>query len=301
MKRSRTLSPIDLLIYKKPFFWDKNYFGLVGNSELISYILFSKYGKSKYVSEILSLEHPCDELLKDFIDKYSKKGIRYFMAELDENTESGNIEFMRSQGFKRFNRNYYFKYQESSESIGNIEVDDKSINLICKAADEEHLEQIIDIEISSQLLEYRDHLYKSKKYFQEKLSFTYVFLDSKNPEKVYGFACKKGDEFSDIFDITSFHNLSNIIPACIESLADYYIKFEKNPELIFIINENHQNNLKSLENRHKLISSKQLLLRESTQKKKIPSLASIFQTNKIGARSSVSSVSVAESKVREAK
>lgn len=267
MSNFKTLNLIDLFKYKKDFLWDKNYFGYIKDKELIDYILYSKYFKSKHTIDILEIKDNSPELLKEFLVYISQKSkIQYFYNESDEKLDIEDIKLLTSQGFQRINRNYCFEYQEKQ----NLE-DDSSIQILCRDAHPNDIHKLIDIDSSAQIIEYRDFLIKTKQFFKEKLNEICVFVNPIDTSKIYAFSFPKESYPLHTFEFVMHPNLSNIIPQCIESFAEHYIQYHKHHHAFrFIINENHSKTIDLLQKNYAIYSISQLLLRDSFAKAKKP-------------------------------
>ncbi len=266
MQRAKTLNLIDIFKFKKDLCWGKKYFALVDNGKLESSLLYSKYCKAPKVLEILSSENSNKELISEFIKSRSQKGCKYFLRELDEKIEIEEIKIMHEVGFKRLSRNYYYEYQEDKEKKFSNE-GKSSVNILCKEANISTIEHIMDIELSAQLLEYRDHFYKHESFFMDSIDELFIFLDGHG--KIYGFANKKLNHLDETFEFTVLRNLSNLLPSCIEAFEEIYIKYHKNHIFRFVVNENHQSILNDLNKNYKPIASTQLLIREAQPREKL--------------------------------
>ncbi len=262
MNKSRDLNIFDILLHRKDLLWGKDYFGSLSRGKLESSILFSSYRGSDYSIEILRLETKNDELLKTFTERYSKKyKIKYFVIELDEKTGVDSIALVNRCGFKRYLRNYY--YELAAEDFSST----SEVKIICREAEYEDVEQIMELDCTSQALEYRDYLFATKKYIKEKLSDYYVFVDSADFSKVLAFAFK-ADTVGNSFEFISNQAHSSTIPACIEAFAERNLSFEKNSFLRFAVSSAHKDQLEELERKYTLSSVSQLLIFEGAPRQK---------------------------------
>lgn len=273
MPSYRTLNLIDLFKFKLDFLWGKSYYAYLEKKDLIDYILYNQYFKSKHAINILELKNNSPELLKAFLNKMSKKSkVQYFYNESDEKINLESIELLKSQGFQRINRNYCFEYKEAQA----IETS-SSIDLLCRDAHPNDIHKLMDIDSSAQIIEYRDFLVKSKSFFKEQLNEISVFVNPKDTSKIYAFSFPKENYPSHTFEFVLHPNLSSIIPDCIESFAEHYIKYHKHHHAFrFIINENHGKIVDSLQKHYELNSVSQLLLRDSFAKAKKPMLKAVL-------------------------
>ena len=274
MRTSKTLNPIDLVKHKKQFYWDQQYYGLYEEKDLISYLVFKKYFESEQVLEIKNLINPETELLKNFVSDYGKQSIKYFLREIDEKADLKEFEAMQNSGFKRIKRNFYYEYHdEDMRSIRNNP--EGNLNYICREAYSSEIEDLIELEKASQAIEYREHLYKERKSYIKNSHDTYVFIDPKNSFKKYALCTRTG---IDDYEFIVHPNLSGIIPQCIEAFAEILINYSKKDGFTFFLSDCHKSIFKELENKHKFKKSTQVLLAEGIQRKKSPSVKSIFFT-----------------------
>ncbi len=262
MTKSRDLNIFDIWLHRKDFLWGKDYFGSLSRGKLDSSILFSSYRGADYSIQIHQLDTKDDELLKSFTEKYSRKyRIKYFLIELDEKQDVDNIALVNRCGFKRYLRNYYYELK-AEDFVNSTEV-----QIICREAEYEDVAQIMELDCSSQALEYRDYLYATKKYIKEKLGDYYVFVDSSDLSKVLAFAFK-AETTSNCFEFVTNQVHSAILPAAIAAFAERNISFEKNSFLRFAVSSTHKQVLERLEREYKISSVSQLLIFEAAPREK---------------------------------
>jgi hypothetical protein len=276
MYRTRTLNLVDIIKLKKDLLWGKYYYGLFDSGKLADLILFSNYCDNKYLIELHSIDHKAREFVNKFTHDYARKHrIRYFIRELDEATQVSDIEFMNSCGFKRYNRNYCFEYH-SSKHNPNEHIQPQ---VLCRALEKQDIAKLIDIDSSSQIIEYRDELYKSSYFFKKNFENIFVFTSSNNLDHIEGFAFKRGLGPVHTFEIVVHPRQSEIIEDCVKALAESYIHVEKCAESFrFIINENHKTKFDELREHYGLVNSTQLLILEGTPREKAtkPSQGLVF-------------------------
>lgn len=266
MYKTRSLGLYDILRFKKDFLWGKYYYGAFEKGSLINSILFSKYLESDSLIEIHSVQQPMPEFLLDFVRKFSiKKQIRYFLRELDESTDALEIEFMKSCGFHRFNRNFCFEYTINSEDLKSNYV----LNVLCRRANKSDISKLLEIDMESQILEYRDALFKNKRFIKGRLEDIFVFVDANDPDRIYGFACKRNPEHHSSFELVLPSKQSVDIDQLFKSFAETYLYFEKNAlDFRFIIKEDQIFDLQNLSHKYRLTWSTQLMILEGNPRMK---------------------------------
>ncbi len=263
--QSRKLNFLELIWNHKDFLWDKHYFGLIAGLRLLDCILFTHYRKSEQVIEILKIDHNTDKLLRDFTQDYGQRAkIKYFIIELDEVQAFEDIAFVNTCGFRRYLRYHHYKLN-ADNFVANREV-----HVICREAEYEDIDQIMDLDCMSQALEYRDYLHSSKKFIKSQLSNYYVFVDSRNFSKVLAFVFKNIQSPNINCEFVSALAHSSLLTFCVEAFAERYIRFEKNPEMYFSLSSIHKESNEELEKLYHLDSVSQLLIfeanpRESSQ------------------------------------
>ncbi len=266
MYRTRTLNLVDIMQLKKDLLWGKYYYGLFDSGKLTDTILFSNYFDNQYLIEIHFIEHKAREFLNKFTHDYAhRRRVRYFIRELNEITQVSDIEFMNSCGFKRYNRNYCFEY-DSSKHSPNENIAPKAF---CRELEKQDIIKLIDIDAGSQIIEYRDELYKSSKFFKNNLEKIFVFSSSNDMDSIYGFAYKRDLEHNSTFEFVIHPRQSDIVGDCVRAFAESYIHVEKSSDSFrFIINENHKSQFDELKKHYGLIWSSQLLILEGTPREK---------------------------------
>lgn len=278
MLKARQLNSIDILSLRKDFLWGKHYYGLFENNSLMDCILYSQYFDKANLIEIHNIEHNHDELIKDFLEKFTqKRRIRYFVRELDEVHQVEDISIMNRHGFKRFNRNFCFEYKNNFS-------DNKNFKLICRDAESQDIKKMMEIDILSQILEYRDCLFKSKSFLKDRLLNMFVFVDAGDSEKVLAFAYKRDLSHSYTYEFVIHPHHSDLVDDCIESFAEKYIVFEKNPNFRFILNENQKKIIDELRKRFNLIWSSQLLIYEGAPREKVKQTQAVLAVSKAVAK-----------------
>ena len=276
MYRTRTLNLVDIIKLKKDLLWGKSYYGLFDSGKLTDIILFSNYFDNKYLIELHSIENKAREFVNKFTHDYARKHkTRYFIRELDEVTQVADIEFMNSCGFKRYNRNYCFEYNSSKHNPN----EHRQPQALCRALEKQDIVKLIDIDASSQIIEYRDELYKNSNFFKKNFENIFVFTSSNDLDQIEGFAYKRELGPVHSFEIVVHPRQSGIIEDCVRALAENYIHIEKCAESFrFTINENHKTKFDELRERYDLVSTTQLLILEGTPREKAskPSQGLVF-------------------------
>lgn len=270
--RAKTLNIADIFLYKKDLLWGKYYFGHINGGKLEDCILFSHLYDSKNLIEILNIENKNLELVKDFTTSFAKnKKIRYFVQELRENTQVEEIEFIQSCGFRRYNRNYCFKCCGTENSIKSY----KHLNVFCREINLEDVNFLIEFDKDCQIIDFRDALFKNKKFFKNNSEDIFVFTNPANSNEIYAFAYRPAPEIKDLFEFTLHTNRSDLIYDCISAFNEKYVHFEKSSSSFsFIVNENLKSQLEKLQKLHELEWSSQKLILEGCPKSKIPKLNS---------------------------
>ncbi len=267
MYRTRTLNLVDIMQLKKDLLWGRYYYGLFEDGKLVDTLLFSNYFDNRYLIEIHYIESKAKEFLNKFTHDYAhKRKVRYFVRELNEASQVADIEFMNSCGFKRFNRNYCFQYDSSKHNPN----DHLMLKAFCREIEKHDIPKLIEIDASSQIIDYRDELHKSSKFFKNNLEKIFVFTSSSDMESIYGFAYKRDLEHSGTFEFVIHPRHADIIEDCIRAFADSYIHVEKSSDSFrFIINENHKHQIDELRKHDDLVWSSQLLILEGTPREKV--------------------------------
>lgn len=266
MYKTRTLNLVDIVKLKKDLLWGKYYYGLFDSGKLTDTILFSNYFENKYLIELHHIDYKAREFVNKFTHDYSHKHkVRYFIRELDEAAQASDIEFMNNCGFKRYNRNYCFEY-DSSKHNPNQNTQPKAL---CRALEKQDIVKLIDIDSSSQIIEYRDELYKSSSFFKKNFENIFVFTSSNNLDQIEGFAYKRELTHPHTFEIIVHPRQSDIVEDCVKAFAESYIHVEKCSESFrFIISENHKNKIDILREHYGLSWTSQLLILEGTPRER---------------------------------
>lgn len=255
--KTRKLNLIDIFNLKKDLLWGKYYYGLFDNGKLIDCLLYSKLYRNKSLYMIHNTGLRTRDFTNKFISHFARKKVRYFLAEFDEAEQVQDIEFMHSCGFKRYNRNYCFEYGPSTLKVNS------SPSVHCRSLEREDIPHLIDIDISSQILEYRDEFYRGKKFFKEEQENIVVFCRAANTKDVIGFAAKRDTVHDSSFDFIFQSKMLHELDKYIQAFAEYYIHFEKISDgFRFVLNENHKEEFEKLEQIHKLTWVNQCLIRE---------------------------------------
>ncbi len=272
MNKSRCLNLLDICLHRKDFLWGKDYYGLLENGSLVDTLLFSDYHGSAQVIQIHSIENNSEELLRAFTHDYGQKQkIKYFLLEFDERDQIEEIALANKCGFKRYLRNYYYELRTEDFSPSS------DVHVICREAEYEDIDQIMDLDCTAQALEYRDYLYSPKKYLRKQLADYYVFVDPTNLSRVIAFVFKR--EIKDGRNICEFVTNtahSNMIAFCIEAFAERFIRFEKNISLHYALSSIHKDTVTELEAKHKLESISQVLIFEATPRESSAELSPAF-------------------------
>jgi len=262
MSKSRDLNIFDIWLQRKDFLWGKEYYGSLSRGKLDGSILFGDYRGSGHSIQIYKLDTRDEELLKSFTDKYSRKyRTRYFIVELDEKQDIDHIALVNRCGFKRYLRNYYYELKAEDFSSSS------EVKVICREAEYDDVEQIMELDCASQALEYRDYLFATKKYIKTKLSDYYVFVDMHDLSRVLAFVFKAETE-GNCFEFVTGQAAGAILPACVEAFAERNIVFEKNSFLRFSVASTHKQVIEELERSYSLSSVSQLLIFEASPREK---------------------------------
>ena len=266
MRRYRVLNLADIWSFKKDLLWGKYYFGLFEKSKLLDSILYSNAYNNKRVVEIHNMQLKDKEFLQTFISRFTKKKkIIYFIRELDEVTRQSDIEFMQSNGFKRFNRNYCFEYLADSHSPN----EKTQLSIFCREAEKYDVVKLMELDLSSQIIEYRDYLHKGKNFFRDKLESIYVFVDPNDMRKVLAYAFKKDLEHQSTFEFCIHPRSAELIFDCIHAFTEKYVHFEKNASSFrFIVNENIKAIIPDLSKKFDHLYTLQCLILEGCPKEK---------------------------------
>ncbi len=257
MNKSRDLNFFDIWLHRKDFLWGKDYFGLLDRGKLVGSILYEAYRGSDHVIEILKIENRSEELLRRFSEKYARKyKIKYFVIELDEKLGVDDISLLNRCGFKRYMRNYYYELRAEDFSPSN------EVKMICREAEYEDVEAIMELDCSSQALEYRDYLFATKRYIRDKLSDYYVFADPHDMTRPLVFVRKCNDR-DNSYEFVTNQAGSAMLPHCLEAFAERNLRFEKNSYLHFAVASSHKEMITELERNYDLVSVSQLLILES--------------------------------------
>jgi hypothetical protein len=266
MLKYKVLSLLEILSQKKDLLWSKKYFAELEDSLPKSLLIFSDLYEKKNIKEIHSIESPSPNILEAFVDfAMQKLKSRYILYELNESNEVKQIEQAHRLGFKRFNRNYTFIYKNSRICESNC----PAPQIFCRPAELEDIKDIEEIDIASQMLEYRDELFRSRKFIKNIILNTWVFTPARNSSQVIAFCCSKESYFPNCFEFIIPSSSSNMLYEILDSFAEQYINFEKNLDFRFVIDENHKNLLDSLSKDFELCTSSQLLIYEGLNKSKI--------------------------------
>lgn len=266
MLSTRKLNLIDIFQLKKDLLWGKFYYGLFDNGKLIDSILYSKLYKNTRLYQIHNTGNKTREFMNKFISHFAlRKKVRYFLCEFDELEQVQDIEFMHSCGFKRYNRNYCFEFDPKKHDLHK----NTKTTVYCRAVDKQDILHLIDIDTSSQILDYRDQLYRSGSLFKENLENIIVFCDPANTNHIYGFACQKELLHKSSFDFIINSKELSLIQDCILAFAEYYIHFEKIADSFrFILNENHKELLDTISKAHNQVWTSQCLILEGAPRER---------------------------------
>jgi len=263
------------MVHKKNFLWGKHYFGHFVGGDLEDTILYSEYFGKPKVLELENLSKYDPELLQEFITHFiEKKSVRYFLRELNEIEQVDEIGFMHEQGFKRFSRNYCFEFNKDLAEYH------REPTLICMDAGLDHTRQIRDLDIASQILEYRDEIYKSKSYLLQNLDDIFVFVNPRERSKVLAFAVKRPWQNENLYRFIIHPSNTDMVEHCIQAFAEKYIHIEKNLNYRFVINECHKKLVDKLKDTYQFLSSTQLLIKEGAPKSKSKSASTLFAVRK---------------------
>jgi hypothetical protein len=278
MIKTKTLNLADILRLKKDVLWGKYYFAQFEDNKLIDSIIFFHPFANKNLIEIYRIEKRDQNFLNEFTREYSKKKkIKYFIRELDEASQVTDIDFMQSCGFIRYNRNYCFEFKSTNL---NARTNHQPM-IYCRPAEFEDLDQIIDLDMNSQLIEYRDYLVKEKRFLKNNIENIYVFTQPSNLNQIEAFAYKKYPDQLTTFELVLHPRHNDILLPCIDAFGEKYILFEKNAdEFNFIINENQKEKIDELKNSFNLIWSTQLMLIEGAPRAKSKKIISDFAIRK---------------------
>lgn len=265
--KCKRLNLIDIVNYKKDFLWGKYYYSCINKGEVVDTVLYSyPYGNKKLI-EIHDVDKKHHEFVRDFTKTMSKKEkIRYFIREMSEINHVSDIQFMNECGFKRYSRNYCFDFDLSYDEIR------KNYNQIyfCREADKRDIQQLIEIDTSSQVLEFRDELHRSKKYFKDNLLETYVLTMANNTNKIVAYMLKKNLDHHSTFELVLPSRMSEAIQSLLMAFCERYIYFEKvDDNFRFIIDESHKKAAPEIEKKFPLKWSSQKLIYEGAPKEKI--------------------------------
>lgn len=264
--QTKTLSLIDIVKFKKDLLWGKYYYALLESGDLVDSILYSYYQQNFDLIEIHTIELKTREFLNKFTHDFaSKDNVRYFLRELNESTQVSDIEFMNQCGFKRYNRSYCYEFDSSKHSSRHH----TKLRIFCREAEKQDIVKLIDIDISAQILDYRDSLYKNSKFFKRNLENIFIFSDSSDTKRVYGFAFKRDLEHSSTFEFIISPKQSDLLEDCIIAFAEKYIHFEKiSSSFRFVVNEAHKIAVGKFQGGFDLIWSTQLLILEGAPREK---------------------------------
>lgn len=275
--KAKTLNIADIFRFKKDLLWGKYYFGHIDAGELQDCVLFRNLYESKYLIEILKIENQNLELVKEFTNHYSQnKKTAYFIQELNESTQVAEIEFIQSCGFRRYNRNYCFKYNETENSLKNH----TRLNVFCREMNLEDLSFLVELDQDCQIYDFRDELYRSRRFFKNNSEDIFVFTNSVDSNEIYAYAFRPNPEIKDVFEFVLHTNRSSLIYECISAFNEKYVHFEKSsPNFSFIINENQKSEFENIRNKHELEWVTQKLILEGCPKSKAtkPKKAILFK------------------------
>ena len=263
--RAKTLNIADIFRFKKDLLWGKYYFGHIESGELKDCLLYRNLYESKALVEILNIDNRNIELVKEFTTSQAKK-VRYFIQELDESSETEEIEFIQKCGFRRYNRNYCFKCCDTENSLKTH----KHLNVFCREMNLEDIKLLVDLDQDCQVIDFRDALYKSKKFFKNNFEDIFVFTNPLNSDEVYAYAYRPNTKIRDVFEFTLHPNRSDLIYQCISAFNEKYVHFEKNAlSFSFVVNENQKSEIEKLREAHELSWVKQKLILEGSPKTKM--------------------------------
>lgn len=266
MVKYKVLSLLETISLKKDILWGKKYFAELENNCIKSLLIYSNLYNKLSLKEIYSLENPSKNILDAFLNyALRKKSSRYLVYELDEKEQIDEVELAHSLGFKRYNRNYFYNYDNSRI----CETSCPAPSVFCRPAELSDLKSLEEIDIASQLLEYRDQLYRTKKFFREIILNTWVFTTVQDHSKVIAFCTAKDFRSSGCFEFVAPASLSQMMIDLVDSFGEQYINFEKNLNFKFSISESHKSILGSFNKDFQLFSSSQLLIYEGIKKSKI--------------------------------
>ena len=276
--KAKTLNIADIFRFKKDLLWGKYYFGHIEAGELKDCLLYRNLYESKKLIEILSIDNRNIELVKEFTASQAKnKKVRYFVQELDESSEAEDIEFIQKCGFRRFNRNYCFKCSGTENSLK----EHKRLNVFCREMNLEDIKLLVALDQDCQVIDFRDALYKSKKFFNNHFEDIFVFTDPINSNEVYAYAYRPNPDIKDVFEFTLHPNRSDLIYECISAFNEKYVHFEKSASSFsFVVTENQKSEFEKLREAHELSWVKQKLILEGSPKTKIPKTSKglVFKT-----------------------
>jgi hypothetical protein len=273
----KKLNIVDIVGNKKDLLWGKDYFGQFNKSKLINHLIFGKHQDIKDVLEIFDTDTCSKDLIDDFVSFYSKK-IRYFIRELDELRDSKEIEVMRDCGFLRFNRNYCFDFNAFKNQVS----ENKVHSVYCREIKRSDFKLLADFDRDCQIIEYRDLLYKNKKFFKNNVDKVFIFTQTQNLNNIVAYALKKEVKDKSVFEIVLNPSQAELIHDCIRSFAEKYVFFEKfDDNFYFVINENLKSELEQVKSNYDLKWTSQMLIKEGSPKKKIGLAQSQFNLNTV--------------------
>lgn len=264
--KAKTLNIADIFRFKKDLLWGKYYYGEIESGELKDCILYRKLYESNKLIEILNVDNKNIELVKSFTASNAKK-TRYFIQELNEITQAENIEFITKCGFRRYNRNYCFKCCGTENSLKTY----KHLNVFCREMNLEDLDFLVELDQDCQVIDFRDALFKTRKFFKNHFEDIFVFTNPVHSEEIYAYAYRPDPEVKDVFEFILHPNRSNLIYECISAFNEKYVHFEKTASSFsFIVNENQKPELENLRGKHELEWVNQKLILEGCPKSKVP-------------------------------
>jgi hypothetical protein len=266
-KRAKTLNLADIFRFKKDLLWGKYYYGITESGDLGDCILFRKLFDSNKLIEIISVDNKNHELVKEFVNVYSSaKKIRYFTQELDENNQIEEINFIQNCGFRRFNRNYCFKCCGTEHDLKSY----KHLNVFCREMDTDDINFLVELDLDCQIVDFRDELYKSKKFFKNHFEDILVFTNPIDSAEIYAYAYRPDPDQKNVFEFILHPNRSDLIFECISAFNEKFVLFDKSAnDFSFIVNENQKNQIEAIRVRHQLEWVKQKLILEGAPKSRI--------------------------------
>lgn len=266
MPKTKILNFVDIYKLKKDLLWGKYYYALLDQGKLLDSILYSQaYGHDEVI-EIHDIENKTKELTKDFVENFAKKRkIRYFLRELDEQSQVADIEFMNSCGFKRFSRNFCYEYDGSKHSPN----EKTQINTYCRDAEHEDIPQLVEHDIDAQIIEYRDALFRPGNFFEKNLENVFVFCSSTKLEQMFAFCIRREGTQGETFEFVIHPKQATQIFDFVHAFAEKFIHFDKTAmSFRFIINESLNESFKDTAKDFNLVWTSQMLILEGIPREK---------------------------------